>query len=270
MKKTYKTLFAAVLAFFCARPLIAEITVNDTLTHEFSIGPGEEYSGSIVIHNGGGEQEEVKIYQTDFRTEAGGVSYYPDPDTTPRSNAGWTEFTPERFFIPAGEDYTVQFMMRMPDDDTLAGTYWSMLMVEAVPKSSPESSEFVPNEINIGIQTILRYAIRIISHIGRTGSVQPEILAANLGSEEGTVFLAMDIANGGTRLFRLDFWSELYTLDGEYYGKYTGQKLAVFPGSSIRFRVDFPDVAKGEYLALVVLDCGNDNVYGVNYNIVIE
>ena len=88
--------------------------------------------------------------------------------------------------------------------------------------------------------------------------------------EQGKRHLYVDIANTGTRLLRILMWSELYTEKGEYTGKYDGERLAVFPGSSIRFKVDLTEVPKNKYEALVVLDCGNNDVFGVNYTLLLE
>jgi hypothetical protein len=65
----------------------AGIFIDGSLTHEFSAGSGETYEGTIIISNNGDEPEEVKLYLTDYSTEAGGKKYYMDPDSTARSNA---------------------------------------------------------------------------------------------------------------------------------------------------------------------------------------
>lgn len=248
----------------------AGINIEGSLTHEVTAGPGDTYTGTIIIQNTGQEVEEVKLYQTDYRTEAGGATYYPDPGTMERSNSDWVTVSPKRFFISGGESYTVHFSITIPSDESLTGTYWSLLMVEGIPKESPESSNYNPEEVNVGVQTILRYGVRMITHINYTGTITPEIISSRLEKEELRTYLFLDIANSGTRLFRVNFWAELYTEDGDFIGKFEGDKLAVFPGSSVRFRTDLTSAPKDKYLALVVLDCGENNVFGINYNLVLE
>ncbi len=262
-----KFLIIIFLIYTCSVSSFAGIFIDGSLTHEVSAGPGESYDGTIIISNNGDEPEEVKLYLTDYSTEAGGKKYYMDPGTTARSNASWITVSPMRFFIPAHEDYTVYFTVDIPGDNTMTGTYWSMMMIEAIPKESPESSFFDPEEVTIGVSTILRYGVRIISHINESGTISPEIIKAGLNDEDDIVTLSLDIKNTGTRLFRLDFWVELYDTGGNYIGKYNGERLAVFPDSSIRFSADLSEVPKADYMALVVLDCGNDNVFGINYNL---
>lgn len=263
----YKLFFLIIFMVLSSILSFGAISIEGSLTHELNSSPGDMHEGKILINNNGNEPEEVKIYITDFRTEAGGKKYYLDPDTTARSNASWVSVNPKRFFIPAGQTYTLYFSIDVPADSTLSGSYWSMMMIESIPKESPESSFYDPEEITLGVKTVLRYGIRIISNIDKSVSIKPEIQNAGLSNEEDIIEMYLDIKNAGNRFFRLDFWMELYDTSGNFIGKYQGDKLSVFPDSSIRFSVDLSNVPKDEYMALVVMDCGDDNVFGVNYTI---
>jgi len=268
--KTGFSAFFFFLFLFCAFLLPADITVVGSLTHEYSIDPGETIDGSIRIQNSGNEPEEVKLYLTDYASAADGSHYYLDPNTTPRSNASWITLSPRRVTIPAGETYSARYSLTTPNDKSLGGTYWSMLMIEPIPKDSPESSGYNPETVTVGITTVLRYGIRMITHFEGAEPAQPEIENAAVIREEDKRFLHVDITNAGNRLLRVDLWAELYTQDGEYVGNYPGEKLAVFPGSSIRFKVNLSKVPKNRYLALVVMDCGNNDVFGVQYTLDLE
>ena len=257
-----------IISFPCLG--FGDIVIDGRLTHEYDAEAGATYTGKIDVKNIGEEAEEVKLYQTDFESAADGSSYYHPENTTPRSNAAWITISPKRFRIPAGGSYTVNYSLKVPKDETLAGTYWSILMVEPIPKESPESSDFDPAKTSLGIRTILRYAIRMITHIEGTGSVQPQILSSKLSVEGEKRFLIVDVLNAGTRLARVLLWSELYTEKGEFVGKYTGESLAVFPGSSVRFKVDLKELPKTKYRALVVMDCGNNDFFGTNYTLNLE
>jgi hypothetical protein len=268
--KEIRFIICIIVMLSCPYFLLAEISIEGKLTHEFEVETGETYAGKIVIKNLGDEPEDVKLYQTDFESTAGGFRHYREFNTTPRSNAIWITVSPKRFRIPAGGTHNAHYTVKVPSDKTLDGTYWSILMVEAISKDSPESSDFDPSQVTLGIRTHLRYAIRMITHIEGTGSVRPQIVSSKLTQEEEKRILQVDVLNAGTGLLRVLLWSELYTEQGEYIGKYTGQRLAIFPGSSIRFKVDLTDVPKNKYAALVVMDCGNNNFFGTNYSLLIQ
>ncbi|MBN1648363.1 MAG: hypothetical protein JW874_10035 [Spirochaetales bacterium] len=250
--------------------VFAGITIDGSLTNEYSGNPGDSFSGSIIIKNTGNNTEEVKIYQHDYSSNADGQSFYTEPGSNPRSNSAWIEITPRKIFIKAGEDYTAFFSITYPEDESLSGTYWSMMMVEAIPDTSAESSQYDPASAGIGVQTILRYGIRMITHIGNSGTIKPEVTSSSLVLEDGQPVLQLDIANTGTRLLRISTWAELYTEKGDLAGKYEGDRYAVFPGSSIHFRINLKNTPKNKYQAVVVLDCGENNVFGINYDLRIE
>lgn len=268
--KEMRFIICFIVMLSCPYLLLAEISIKGQLTHEYEVETGATYTGKIVIDNIGEEPEDVKVYQTDFESSAGGVRHYREFNTTPRSNAKWLTISPKRFRVPAGGTYTLHYTIKVPGDKTLDGTYWSILMAESIPKESPESSEFAPDKVTLGIRTRLRYAIRMITHIEGTGSVLPQILSSKLTEEEEKRFLQVDVLNAGTGLLRILLWSELYNEQGGYVGKYSGQRLAIFPGSSIRFKVDLTNVPKNKYRALVVMDCGNNDFFGTNYSLLIQ
>ena len=258
------------LLFLSGVSVSADITIEGSLTHEYIVAPGETVEGSIAIQNSGTEPEEVKLYLNDYASAADGSHFYLDPNTTDRSNASWILVSPQRITIPAGDTYSARYSLTAPNDTTMAGTYWSMLMIEPIPQTSPESAGYDPETSTVGITTVLRYGIRMITHFEGEEQIRPEIENAAVIREEDNRYLHVDIKNAGNKLLRIDLWAELYTQEGDYTGKYPGERLAVFPGSSIRFKVDLSDVPINRYQALVVMDCGNNDVFGAQYTLAFD
>jgi hypothetical protein len=260
------------LALFALAAAVAQadVIIDGLLTHEIEVQAGTTNTGTILLRNPGQSSEEVKIYQTDYRSTADGHSFYGDPGTTPRSNAGWLSFSSMRFTVAAGESYPVRYSFDVPDDPMLSGTYFSVLMVEPIARTSAESADYDPDQTNIGVNTVTRYAVRMICHIQNTGTVLPEILDTQLSQEDDAVFLNLSIQNAGTLLFRVNPWAELYSEDGTLVDKFEGGRISIFPDSSRKIGIELSDVAEGSYLALVVLDCGGNNVFGANFNLQIE
>jgi len=251
-------------------PAEASVSVIGSLTHEKIAQPGETYEGSIVINNSDSEPKEVKIYQTDYLFFSDGRNEYGDPGKGPRSNATWITFGPKRIVVPAKESTKVNYKVKVPQDAGNTGTYWSVLMVEGVGKESPESSLPSKNKPKIGVQTILRYGIQIVTQIGDTGSRKMKFLDSRLMKEHGNVFFQVDIENTGDRWLRPSLWVELYNEEGNYIGKFEGGRLRVYPGTSVRYKVPLGIASRGKYKALVVADCGGEDVFGGVYAIKIE
>jgi hypothetical protein len=62
--------------------------------------------------------------------------------------------------------------VQIPEDDTLCGTYWSLLMVEPVPEVQAEVKQDQRAQVSYGITQVVRYAAQIITHIEDSGTRQ--------------------------------------------------------------------------------------------------
>lgn len=262
----------AALFFWLLTPYAAGagISVVGGLSHEKSAGPGEVYKGVIYIGNTADEPQEVKVYQTDYLFFCDGSNIYGEPGKTPRSNADWISFSPRRFTIPPRGRSPVNYTVKAPDGGTLAGTYWSMLMVEGVSRDSPEFSGAEESRVQVGIRQVMRYGIQMVTHIGDTGTRKLKFLDTKLLKEGEKRVLQVDMENIGERWMRPFLWADLYDEKGSYIGRFEGGRLRIYPGASVRFRVDLSQAPEGKYKALVVADCGGDDIFGATYTLKFE
>ena len=248
----------------------ARVSVIGGLTHEKKAKPGETYKGSILIKNHDTTPHEVKIYQTDYRFYFDGTNHYDPPGKLRRSNANWLSFSPHRIIIPSESVARITYTVETPGDPNLVGTYWSMLMVEEIPKTSPESSQVEKIGPQVGITQIVRYGVQMITHIGNSGDRKLKFLETKLLRETGKRILRADIENTGERWLRPYLWTDLYDDSGSYVGRFEGSRKRIYPGTSTRYKVDLSNVPQGMYKALVVADCGGDDVFGANYTLKFE
>jgi hypothetical protein len=253
-----------------AFPLNGDVLVNGALTHEKTAGPGESYEGTIELQNPEGKPQEVKVYQTDYVFYSDGRSLYGDPGKTPRSNAGWVSITPKRATIPPKDSIAVHYSIKVPEDKTLAGTYWSIIMVEGIPEDSPESSTGTKDKVAMGVRQVFRYGIQVVTHIGDTGARSLKFLSTKLVKQDGKQLFQLEAENTGERWLRSAIWVELYDLSGKFIGKFEGEHLRLYPGTSVRYTIDLTTVPNNTYKALVVIDCGGSDIFGANFNLVLK
>ena len=133
-----------------------------------------------------------------------------------------------------------------------------------------ESQEADPDEMTVGISTRVRYAFNFVTHIGTTGTIQPEIAGATLTLVADTPTLGIDIANAGTRMLKIEIWTELYDDSGSLVARRDGTPSRVYPSSSRQYQIGLADVSTGDYTALVVIDAGDNNVFGASFPLVLE
>jgi len=265
------TIVLSALFFYSLIPCIAEAKIGvDSLSYEKKAVPGMMYKGTIIIRNEGGKEQGVKLYQTDYLFFSDGRNIYGEPGTIPRSNAEWIDFSPKWLTIPPQQEVAVSYRVRVPQESTLVGTYWSILMVEELPQSLPERSKSGKAGFTLAIKQVIRYGTQIVTHIRDSGDRRLKFFKTRLLKEGERRTLQVDVENIGERLLKPFLWVELYDEEGSYIGRFEGERLRVYPGTSVRYRVDLSKVLKGEYRALVVADCGSDDIFGVTYALKFE
>ena len=140
-------------------------------------------------------------------------------------------------------------------------------MVEEIPKNSPESIQAEKGKAIMGVLQLIRYGIQIVTQIGNSGAGVLKFLNSSLQWQGDKRVLQIDIENIGSRWVRPVLWVELYDSNGKLIGKFEGDQFRIYPKTSVRYRVDLTEVPDGIYKALAVADCGDDNVFGINYTL---
>lgn len=267
-KCVFTCVFTVFLLFVLSGNIFAEVNLNvdGTMTRSFTLDPGGKTRGEIVVQNQGDEESEVKVYLQDYLHYADGRNLFQKPGAVGRSNASWIALTPNQAVIPAKGSLTINFTLSVPPDPKLKGTYWSLLMIEPVPKSllTPGKPE---NDVNIQVVTVIRLAVQMISTVGKSGEAKLRFQSRSLAREQGRRLLTLDLENMGDRLLTPHVWTELYNKKGQSSGKIDGSRHRIYPGCSARFVLDLSKLAPGGYKAVVVADNGDDNVFGANYTL---
>jgi hypothetical protein len=263
---------AAVLAFLLlpALPSFSIIAVNGSLGRQYDVAPGKSYEGTIELMNPDAAPQEIRVYQTDYSFSSDGTVAYGEPGRLPRSNARWITVAPQHMTIPAKESAVIRYTIQVPSDETLRGTYWSIIMVEPVAPGSPESSSYDRTQVTMGVHEVLRYGVQIETSIGSTGSRNLQFTTVRLQADNGKRLLVIEIANTGERWLQPNLWAELYDLKGNYVGRFDGGAHRLYPNTAARFTVELRGVAGSTYKALIVADCGGDDVFGANISLVLQ
>jgi hypothetical protein len=264
---------AFLLAFLTAAAgtAPAQVVVRSPLSDDRTVPPGEVYVGTIVVANGTDEIQQAKVYQTDYAFHADGSNRYDAPGSSPRSNAGWVEFSPRAVTLAPGETVQVQYRVTVPleaEGQAPAGSYWSMLMVEGIPRNSAESTLGDDSVPQYGVRQVTRYGVQVATHLlgseRSTIGFQQVRLQTN---ESGGRVLEVDLENQGELFAQSTLWVELFTQDGTAQGRRDGTSTRIYPGTSVRQQVDLSDLSPGQYEALIVVDSGEENVVGAQYTL---
>ncbi len=250
------------LLFFVSN-MNAGIVVKNGLSHLHNVSLGKVYKGSIVIQNTSGIKQSVKVYQKDYQFLHTGEAFYEEPGSHNRSNASWIDLSASLLTLQPKEEIVVGYEIAVPEYHNLPGTSWSVIMLEGVKDVDP--GQF---RAGLKINTVVRYAIQISTTIEETGKSELEFLKVDLNkSELGSSQLEVDIKNVGERLLIPIIMLELFNDSGESVGSFRAEKLKTYPGTSVKYFVDLAEVEAGNYQAVLLADCGEEDVFGVNISL---
>lgn len=252
----------AVFSIAWTGSVSAQLAVEGELTRVFVVELGQTYRAEITVSNTGDAPTGLDVYQRDYLFFADGRNLYEEAGSVDRSNASWISvYRPVSVSLDPGQSIPVSFVVTIPEDPTLVGTYWSLIMVE--PKPPPE----VPSNGGIKLRQVIRYAIQIVTHVGDTGEMSVRVVNANLVSIEMGAVLRIDLENIGERWVRPETWADVYDDQGAHVGRFESTRQRIYPGCSVRYSIEMPGMSSGEYQALVVFDNGDDHVWGAQYTL---
>lgn len=264
--KTSFFLTLSIGLFFSIPPLLALVTVPGALTHEQKIQKKDSIQGTIPIHNEGDEEAIVKITLTDYLFTAEGQSSFPPAGTSSRSNASWISFGASEVKIAPHSIYNFTYSLKVPDKEELTGTYWSIFLIEPIQEKFSSSDK----KQSLGVQTIIRYGIQVISHAGETGSYNLKILDKKLLKEQESKTFLLDVENSGTKMQSPNLTLEVIDSQGVKTGRFTAEKQRIFPTCSVNYQIDLSSIAPGKYKAMAILDHAETALFGAQYDLDID
>ena len=258
--RIYRLLFFICLFATFSLSSFASIEVLGSLKHVENGKPGDIIKGEIKIQNNDNTDQEVKVYQTDLLYNLQDNTFYDEPGSNKRSNAHWIQFSPKSVILKGKEVRTIQYEITIPKDDSLKGTYWSVLMVEGVVPIDPNQKG------DLSIRTVTRYAIQVVSEIADKGKGSLKFMEPTLIKEGTKLFLAVDLINNGDHYIAPDVSIELFDDKGVSIRVINASKKGLYPTTSTRFRFDLEGIPGGKTYQAMIVAAGLDNdVFGLEY-----
>ncbi len=239
-------------------PSEAQIAVLNGSIQEQEATAGLEYSASIVVRNSGAEAQEVSVYLTDYEFTADGKSAYGAAGTSKRSNARWITLGAQTVVIAPSQSSTITYRVIVPNTagSPVDGSYWSMVMIEGKPSRPPAAKDR-----SIGISTVVRHGIQIVTHVGKEASAAVAFSNVSLAPGDSGMALRFDTENSGERARRLSLSVDLFNENGVLVGRFTKVRGLVYPGCGIRQIFNLGSIPKGKYHAFIVADAGDDDLF---------
>ena len=267
MKTSLFSLLLSLGLLAGASSVHAGVSVIGSLARTANVKPGDSFEGVIFLKNSDKDSTDVRVSQTDYLSKADGTNDYGAPGRDPRSNADWISVTPSRLRLAGGETRAVRYKGKVPSSSKISGTYWSMLMVEPAAGSAP-TPETKPDHIAVGLQTTIRFAVQLVTEVGKEAKADLKVEGRRLvTTADKHRSLELDIGNKGGRLVIPAMSVELFDKNGASVGRFDAGRTRIYPECSVRAKVDLSDVPTGKYAAMVLIDSGDSQVLGAQYDL---
>ena len=240
-----------------------QIAVMSSTVEERTAAPGEKYAGSILVRNLTAQTQPVRVYQADYTFFADGTSHFDAPGTVVRSNARWITPSASSVLIPPDGEVTLSYAVQVPASDTLRGTFWSTVMVEAA-VNPPRAA--AGRQVSLG--SVTRYAVQVATHLRGTGESKISFARQrSLSEADGSRSIELDVSNVGERAYRPLLWVEVYDAKGSVRAKVQQQRGLLYPGTSLRQKFVLGGLPAGDYKAAVFADAGEDATFAAQYRL---
>jgi hypothetical protein len=239
--------------------------VVGSLVRKAELDPGDEVLGVILVRNNDDVPREIIVQQSDYLFHADGRNDFAPAGSLPRSNADWVSFNPAQVVVPPHETVSVYYAIEAPDQD-LTGSYWSLLLIEALPLPAPEPLPQIGRSVQI--QTVVRYGVELIAELGGEADGLLAFDSVALHRKDGRTVLALDLLNKGEIQASPRVWIDLFDGEGAPAGRVTAtQQSLLLPGCSTRFLLDLSSLPPAAYTGLAIADAGGDMVFGADYQL---
>jgi len=252
------------LFLFFSLSASASVEVIGSLKHVLNATPGDVIKGQIRIQNNDLTDQEIRVYQTDLLYNLQENTFYDEPGGNKRSNAAWIQYSPKTVILKSKESRNIDYEITVPKNDSLKGTYWSVIMIEGVVPIDPNQKG------DLNIRTVTRYAVQIVTEMANKGVGDLKFLAPTLinDKENKKLYLAVDLVNAGDHYISPEVSIELYDEAGNSVKTITAPKKGLYPTTSTRFKLDLEGIpSKKTYTAMIVAAGLDNDVFGLEYTL---
>lgn len=249
-------IFSLLSPFFAEALQVSDFSVVEKLK------PGEKRQVSLTLFNDRDTEEQVNLSLVDYGCNSEGQHFFGDlPEKAMRSNISWVHLGQDRVKLAPQERRAIYYVIEVPKDSSLKGSYWSVLLIEPTEILNAENLEKGQFKVNVKI----RYAHHIVTNIGE-GTTALKLFKKEIKEIEGKRYLCIHVLNEGDQFFVPSLTLKLYDRKGVLKKTLETQTERLYPGNPQSFLVDIGDLTedelRNELSGFVLFDAKGDHVFG--------
>jgi len=263
MKAYFLTILSTILAI---SNCFSSVTILNGLSHLYSGNSGDIIEGEIVLLNSSDKNQRVSFYLNDavFSCEKG-REFKADFSHSSSSTDWFNGEVTEKVIAPR-EKYVFKFSLEIPNDPSLHGSYWTILMVSV---DNPIREEQL--ESNIGLDTKIRYAVGLLTQVNKLDEVDLDFKKMELikSPNPGQKTLSIQMKNLGKFIETVSITLEIYNKDGEKVKELRTDRNLVFPNSCKTYDINLSTIPSGDYDCVIIAD-SRESFIGTNTMLTLE
>lgn len=255
--------FIVLILSLCGMTSLSALQVNG-LTYLNTLKPGESTQFAITLISDKDKPEMVDLKLCDYWCYSDGQHFFEEIGSQTRTNAKWIDLGSHREVINPGERRDIYLTIKVPEDQKLNGSYWSVLLIEP----SDPLQTLVESEHGFQLQVKVRYAYHIVTNVG---PATPSLKVVKKGMENmnNKKYFAVDVENTGNLFLNPKMTIKLFSKQGKLEKTLETQSDRLYPGSSSRYLADGEGITQGQYTAFLLLDNGDGRIFGDSFEIAI-
>ncbi|MEP5254404.1 MAG: hypothetical protein ABJQ39_05030 [Winogradskyella arenosi] len=258
-------LLTIIFLLLCVSSIHANVVIINGLTHSYSGVSGQIFYGEVLLANTSSEEQRITFSLSEalYSCESGRV--FSEGIAHQNSSTAWFKSSVMDKTLAAKERYVFKYSISVPNDDALKGSFWTTLMINV---EKPIREEVVND---IGLDTKIRYAIRLLTDVNFSDEVNIDFKDISLKSKGNGAEKQLDINIYNENIFieNVKLALELYDANGNLVLEVPTKRLKVFPNVCRVYSIDLEGLPIGEYQCVIVAD-SRDEFLGTNFSMIIE
>jgi hypothetical protein len=261
-----KLIILLITAFiFISTNLFGTVAIVNGLTHVNSGAAGDVLSGEVVLINSSAQEQRVVFEINEAVFSCSENRAFTPKNPHQQSSSNWFDGELMDKVMAPGEKYTYRYTITVPDDKSLYGSYWTVLMVSI---EDPINEELLNS--HIGLDTKIRYGVGIVTHIGQSGNVDLAFDSVDLKNTDTlSKNLKIKLKNEGQFMEGVELSLEVYDNNGNKVTEITTDRNMVFPGTCRDYLLDVSSLSPGEYQC-ILLAGSREEFVGANLSLSIK
>ncbi|PIB34031.1 hypothetical protein BFP72_00590 [Reichenbachiella sp. 5M10] len=231
------------------------VTVLNGLSHMYSGQSGEEIRGHVVLLNTSDQTERVRFELNEAIFSCDSSRVFTNREAHSQSSSAWFASDVMDKELAPNEQYIYDYSIHIPEDESLQGSYWTVLMVSV--ENSVSAEQLMSG---VSIDSKVRYAIGLMTHVNAFDQVQLDFDDVELALDTLDYAQALDIRlkNDGQFIEGVSLILEVYDMDGEKVTDIYSDRNMVFPGVCKRYLMDISSLPDGEYYCLLLANARDE------------